>query len=167
MDPGLSRLRSPLVYLSWVFEDLLVFAHFLIAVNRVWAVVFPFSYRIHHNTKMALVLCSTTWIVLNICYIPSAIVSTVITPPVSDGTQQCTLNFAVIGLWSAISQVVLYDLPILLVILAYPIVCYNSFFANRSQLVTPQAVSGQHGRPSQLATVSKGVHASETLRTSH
>ena len=35
-------------YVGYTYQTLIIFAHFLIALNRVWAVTFPFFYRTHH-----------------------------------------------------------------------------------------------------------------------
>lgn len=128
-------------YLAWVFENIIIIAHLLIVLNRVWAVTFPFSYRTRHNTKLALLLCASSWAILNILYIPTAIATTVIVPAAVGNftVQQCTLDTTAIGAWSPVSQLLLHDIPVLIVILSYPLVCYRSFFADRKPRIAPEA----------------------------
>ncbi|GAV01889.1 hypothetical protein RvY_12528 [Ramazzottius varieornatus] len=154
-------------YLAWVFEGNIILGHFLIAVNRVWAVVFPFSYRIHHSTKVAILLCVSVWILLNILYIPTVIATAGITNSTTEGTPQCTLDVTVIGVWSSLSQILIFDVPILSVILAYPLVCYKSFFSDRKQRVAPQAASEANDtrRRTMVRIVgSEGAQQSESQR---
>ncbi|GAV03879.1 hypothetical protein RvY_14248 [Ramazzottius varieornatus] len=133
------RVCSFVNYMSYAYQNLIILGHFLIAFNRVWAVVFPFSYRTHHTTKVAVALCASAWIILNICNIPVAIITTVITPGAINGTLRCDIDPERLGVWDPISQILLFDIPILCVILAYPVVCYKSFFSNRQQKVAPLA----------------------------
>ncbi|GAV01887.1 hypothetical protein RvY_12526 [Ramazzottius varieornatus] len=150
-------------YLGFTFPSLVIFAHFLIAVNRVWAVTFPFSYRTQHTTKLAVTFCTTTWVVVNLCTIPTAILVSVVRPSSDDNlTLDCTIEPAKAGSWSLILEVVLYDVPLLAIILLYPFVCYKSFFSKRRQQIRPHSVNT--GARSRLATNGStawgGVHVS-------
>ncbi|GAU91399.1 hypothetical protein RvY_03657-1 [Ramazzottius varieornatus] len=118
-------------YLGWTILDAIIFSHFLIAVNRLWAVVFPISYRMQYTVKVAIAICATSWMVINVCFIPTVITITYVTNPDDQGRQGCSLNTDPIGVWGPILQIVFYDLPIALVFLLYPVICYKSFFGTR------------------------------------
>ena len=139
-------------YMGYTYQNLIIVAHFLIALNRVWAVVFPFSYRTHHTKKVAVMLCFSAWLVLNICNIPVALTVTVLTLGATNGSLVCDIDTATLGSWNYISQLLMFDTPILFVILAYPVVCHMSFFADRKKRVRANVV-GQ----SQLATIAPTV----------
>ena len=126
------------VYLSYTFQSLINFAHFLRALNRVWAVTFPFSYRTDHTTKFAVVLCISVWLIIHSCQIPTTVLTSVI-KPVSDNASSlhCTIEPAMAEAWSWITEVVLYEVPLVLVLISYPVVCYKSFFGGRGQQITP------------------------------
>ena len=56
-----------------------------------------------------------------------------LTEPDSHGNRRCTLNTDPIGVWGPICQLVLYDLPLVLVVLLYPVIFYKSFVGNRQR----------------------------------
>ncbi|GAV03726.1 hypothetical protein RvY_14114 [Ramazzottius varieornatus] len=126
---------------AFTCENLVIKAHFLIALYRLWAIVFPISYRNHHSTKLAIVLCSTTWLVLNVTNIPVAIVTSVLVPGKINGTLKCDVDTDAMGIWYPITQLFLFDTPICVVLLTYPVVCYKSFFQDRKQRVAPSDMS--------------------------
>ncbi|GAV03735.1 hypothetical protein RvY_14120 [Ramazzottius varieornatus] len=128
-------------YMGYTYQNLIIIAHFLIALNRVWAVVFPFSYRTHHTKKVAIGLCFSVWLALNICNVPVALTVTVLTPGSTNGTVVCDIDTETLGAWNYISQLFMFDTPILCVILAYPVVCYKSFFSDRKTRTRRTAVS--------------------------
>ena len=125
-------------HLGYTYQNLIIIAHFLIAANRIWAVIFPFSYRIHHSTKLAIWLCFAPWVFLYIVNILVVITTTVITPGSIDGTHKCNLDTKVMGIWGPLTEILFFDMPMLIVILAYPVVCYCSFFSHRIVRVVPK-----------------------------
>ena len=68
---GLCLFRQ---YIAWTPNGANNWSHFLIALNRFWAVVFPVSYRHQHKIKLAIGTCLSTWLIINICTVPTVVV---------------------------------------------------------------------------------------------
>ncbi|GAV03690.1 hypothetical protein RvY_14080 [Ramazzottius varieornatus] len=85
-------------HVSFTYQNLVIVAHFLIALNRVWAVLFPFSYRTHHSTKVAILHCVAPWLFLNIVNIPVALVTSYITPGTLNGRLKCNSDPLQLGI---------------------------------------------------------------------
>ena len=62
-------------FLAWIIEAAINWSHFLIAINRFWAVVFPVSYRHHHKVKLATGTCLVTWLVIIVSIVPTIVVT--------------------------------------------------------------------------------------------
>ncbi|GAU97201.1 hypothetical protein RvY_08541 [Ramazzottius varieornatus] len=124
------RLCALRQYISGAFAAIII-SHCLIALNRFWAVTFPTHYRSHHNKKLAIIICLTVWVLLNACFIPTALTMSFLTPPSPKGVQECWLNDTGYPAWLPFLQTVVFDSPILLVILLYPFICWKSFFGKR------------------------------------
>jgi hypothetical protein len=58
------------LYGCYVLEAGISTAHQLIAINRIWAVAHPISYRSHHSVKIAILLCLATWFYVHVVMIP-------------------------------------------------------------------------------------------------
>ena len=139
-------------------ESLIIFAHFLITLNRVWAVTFPFSYRTRHTTKFAIILCGSVATVWHLVYIPVTIGTVVLEPDSATNGYSCKVDTAVpLYLFSVLG---LFIIPAILVILSYPYVCYKSFFSDRRQRIAPQVkpsiAQGHHEMTHHSATVGTG-----------
>ena len=113
-------------YLAWTINAVVNWSHFLIALNRFRAVVFPVSYRHHHEIKLAIGTCLLTWFIINICTVPTVIVITQLTTLDAVGRQDCTIRYGLLREWGIISQVVLYNFPVASVLLVYPVIFYKS-----------------------------------------
>ncbi len=97
-------------------------AHALITVNRLWAVLYPLHYRPHQTRRGAVILCAAMWV--NV----SALKVAVLVPDAlyyrrPEVTFQCGLNRSRQMPLLTVHQIVVYDVPILIMIIAYPIVC--------------------------------------------
>ncbi|GAV06885.1 hypothetical protein RvY_16796-2 [Ramazzottius varieornatus] len=60
-------------YGAWVIAGALCNTHALIALNRLWAVYFPDSYRRKHKKKLAFCECLGMWIYLHVGCLPGII----------------------------------------------------------------------------------------------
>ena len=97
-------------YLSLTAGDLVIFAHSLIAVNRLWAVIFPFSYRTQHTAKVAIILCGFALLLVNASSIPTAIFVAAIKPVFPGSTVlHCEMELANVGVWNYMMRTLLFD----------------------------------------------------------
>ena len=125
-------------YISWIFTDAMCNAHVLIALNRLWAVTFPLSYRRHHKKRFAVIVCVVMWIYLHICLLPGIIMDAMFyrLPMETNG---CNLNTDAMKGWSRTMQILLYDVPEAIVLLVFPVVCYKTLYRFQPRIV-PAAV---------------------------
>ena len=127
LNLGFCLLRG---YQSWLLNAAVNWSHFLIALNRFWAVVFPVSYRHHHNIRLAMVTCLVTWLAIIIAIVPTVTVMMKRAISAAGGERRCGVHLDLLGHWGGISQVVMYNLPVAFVILVYPVIFYKSFFGH-------------------------------------
>ncbi|GAV07411.1 hypothetical protein RvY_17248 [Ramazzottius varieornatus] len=84
LNPGLCCFCLTLFYMGWIgVQNVEV----LIAVNRLWACLFPHHYRLHHTRRLALLLCLAVNIVNGLLLLPF-----VPWPVVSRVLKRCTGN---------------------------------------------------------------------------
>ncbi|OWA50759.1 hypothetical protein BV898_15265 [Hypsibius exemplaris] len=133
------------IYGIWVFQAGMINSHLLITINRIWAVTFPHSYRLRHTGRVALLSVAGMWICLHCALLPGIILDAMYYRLPEDRTG-CMINTNdTLGGWSMAVQIVIYDVPDAIILLAYPIICYQTFVARRARL--------KHMRVSHLSSV--------------
>ncbi|GAV01193.1 RvY_11941-1 [Ramazzottius varieornatus] len=151
-------------FVGYTYETLIIWAHFLIAVNRIWALSFPFSYRTDHSTKVAVLLCGSVWLAMNVVYIPVTLLTASLNPGSFPNTWSCDIDTT--GILFVFTEIGLFVTPMVLVIVSYPYVCYKSFFSKRKQRIFPQSLavaSYAHGQQDfQPSRISGGTVATIT-----
>ncbi|OQV20543.1 hypothetical protein BV898_05587 [Hypsibius exemplaris] len=98
--------------------------HILIAINRIWAVFWPYSYRHSHTKRVALLFCLAGWLEVSAMVLPGFILDILYyrTDPLKNG---CSLNIEAQWMWSAVTQFLLYNMGLQVMWLAYPIIWYK------------------------------------------
>ncbi|OQV25512.1 hypothetical protein BV898_00452 [Hypsibius exemplaris] len=95
--------------------------HLLIAVNRIWAVVHPISYRSIHSVRTACCLCLVMWVYVHVVAAPEFILDALYyRQPVE--TYGCFINMEVLATYDLIAEILFFNLPHLIMVLALPIV---------------------------------------------
>ena len=112
------------LYGTWVMGAAMCNAHMLIALNRLWAITFPHSYRTRHTARFAILTCLAMWIYVHTGLLPGVIMDAMWYRKHLD-TDGCMLNTASQMTWSYTIQAPYYALPYMVVILVYPTVCYK------------------------------------------
>ena len=131
-------------YVGYAYETLIILAHFLIALNRVWAVTFPFCYRTRHSVKFTIVLCSSVFILMHLAYIPVSISTVVVIPGSVMYSYSCDVDTT--NVLYVVSELGLFLTPMILGLSSYPYVCYKSFFSDRKARIAPHTQSvAAHG----------------------
>ncbi|GAV04714.1 hypothetical protein RvY_14949 [Ramazzottius varieornatus] len=156
-------------YTSWVLTGSMCIAHGTIALNRLWAVTFPVSYRRHHKKRFALAVIATLWISLHIIVIPGLVLDALwYRLPME--TNGCNINTDAPQAWLWFAQLVIMDSPVVIVIAVYPIICYKAVQRNRTR-VRPAGEAGtkmtsrRQWAPSTVsASVRSNMEASASVR---
>lgn len=117
-----SRTCDLYQYVVYVVGGGIVQSHVLITLNRVWAVSFPVSYRVRHTKRTALVICFVMWLLINIICVPGLVVESLYYR-LPENRSDCSVNPG--SHWKLTVMIILFDCPILVVILAYPFLCWT------------------------------------------
>jgi hypothetical protein len=85
-------------------------AHLLIGVNRLWAVIFPISYRSHHSVKTAVFLCAGMWLYVHLIAMPIWLMDAVYyRKPVE--IYGCFLNAKAQAIYNKVIQIIIWMPP--------------------------------------------------------
>lgn len=116
---------SVYMYGIWVVSLVQMSSHPLIAINRLWAISFPMSYRRLHNNWFILLLCCGAWLLAHLIALPIVVVDAkYYRLPVETGG--CTLNMEVPSQNAyAIGIECVCCLLELIVVLAFPVTAYR------------------------------------------
>ena len=120
-------------YMSKTFGGLIANSHFLIAVNRLWAIARPISYRNYHRSNSVLrpiVVCVLMWLYVHACSVPMIIIDALQPRSPPEGFH-CSLSALGPRGWTVTNQIVVYDLPMVLAFLIYPYICYRNFMNSK------------------------------------
>ncbi|XP_055334061.1 alpha-2B adrenergic receptor-like [Paramacrobiotus metropolitanus] len=94
-------------------------SHMLMTTNRIWAVTFPHSYRQHHSVRSAALLVIAVWLLVHIVSLPGLIMdATLYRLPIA--TTGCIINTVEMPVWSVMMQLIIFTVPNLCIIVAYP-----------------------------------------------
>lgn len=111
-----------------------MFVHVTIAVNRVWAITFPVSYRRIHSKKVAVLMCVVAYAYVNLILLPDLIPKALRLKPLLD-LYTCMAQLKSNGIQLFGIQAV----AILIVLFAYPYIAYKKWQIrrNKQNLVGP------------------------------
>ena len=113
------------IYGMYLLNASLGHGHLLITLNRLWAVTFPLSYRSVHRQSLAIKLCLAKWAYLHVVVLPGLFLDALYhRQPVEKFG--CSFNVTDEGQfnWGVVVQIVMYDLPIVLIAICYIITAY-------------------------------------------
>ncbi|GAV06884.1 hypothetical protein RvY_16796-1 [Ramazzottius varieornatus] len=148
-------------YGAWVIAGALCNTHALIALNRLWAVYFPDSYRRKHKKKLAFCECLGMWIYLHVGCLPGIILDHLwYRPPVEIKGCNFVTDAPASWLWTV--QLVYFDFPILLVLGVYPLVCWKVI--KRVGLAVNPINNGHSGAPApHVSGLPAGFNAAQSF----
>ncbi|OQV25513.1 hypothetical protein BV898_00453 [Hypsibius exemplaris] len=149
---------SAYLYVICVVEAGIYHSHLLIGMNRIWAVVHPMSYRSIHSARTACLICLSMWIYIHLVAAPEMILDTLYyrQPVASYG---CFINVGVLGTYDFLAEILFFNLPHLVIVLAWPIVYVAKVRRERKHLllIRKNAVEPVH-------TPGSGIPNSRTVR---
>ena len=106
------------------FSPVIAHSHFLIAVNRLWAVVAPISYRNYHRPDSILrpsLICLFIWVYVELFVLPTVIIDAQ-TPAYSSEKVHCTAKSRGPDWYVVTGMFLIYDVPLVLCLLTYPVI---------------------------------------------
>ncbi|XP_055337920.1 substance-P receptor-like [Paramacrobiotus metropolitanus] len=133
------------LYHSWVFVGVQLHMHFLITINRLWALTFPLSYRNRHSSAIAWLLSAGI-----VAYVH-------MTPEFG-----CYLDTAKQGLYAAVVNQLAFTLPAVVVVASYPYILYKYLRRRRTNnmrvtaATSPRQQTGDNVHPFLILTLLTG-----------
>ncbi|XP_055349559.1 uncharacterized protein LOC129596347 [Paramacrobiotus metropolitanus] len=107
-------------YVSWVITGIPLNLHVLIAVNRVWAIAFPYSYKNRHSNWLAIALTFVVVAYVHIICLPGVIMNALYyrLPFETDGCQVNTDPGPMMA-WDQLVMLLIYEFPIVFMAVAW------------------------------------------------
>lgn len=105
-----------------IFSSAARFAHVLISFNRLWAVTFPLSFKLHHTVRMSVFIVLVTWMLLLAVHLPVTIPGRMWA---SVDDKLCLINTSFQYTTAVAEETVAFTLPEILVVLSYPVIAYK------------------------------------------
>jgi 7 transmembrane receptor (rhodopsin family) len=132
------------LYACTILEGIIPNAHQLIAINRIWAVVHPISYRSHHSVRTATILCVGMSVFVHLVVGPILLADTLYYRlPIE--TNGCLFNAVAQPVSNVASSLLIFDWPEVLILLAFPIIYFTRKLrqkaAKRANIVAPSNMS--------------------------
>ncbi|XP_055351788.1 type-1 angiotensin II receptor B-like [Paramacrobiotus metropolitanus] len=138
MFPGHLTFTPCIVYsyVNWMLFAILTNAHLLITLNRVWAVVHPFSYhRLQHSLRLAVGSCAVTWLFVHVCAGPLFIYRIYRLNEhdtcLIDMTDYSPAQSIPVQIWETAVFAVLFVVPIVSIVALYPWIAWKRKQAKR------------------------------------
>lgn len=103
-------------------------SHALIAINRIWAMTFPISYKVHHTKSVAVMICVGMWAYVHLLALPTVITDHLYYRLPVEITG-CALNGNRQWKYSIALQFLVYNAAEIIVVACYPYI----LFKRRSQ----------------------------------
>lgn len=131
------------IYSAWAMVGFCLNMHLLICLNRLWAVTFSNSYRIHHNSRLALSFVVALIIYVNLWTLPGFCIFT--QRYLSEEVflkRGCSLQGAPdLATWLQCVVTAMYLAPNVLIVVIYPVIYYKvlarQYLRKPRGLVTP------------------------------
>ncbi|OQV16603.1 hypothetical protein BV898_09273 [Hypsibius exemplaris] len=112
------RLCSYYIIVGWFFQPVIFNSHQLIAINRIWAVTRPISYRRIHSIRTATCLCLGVWAYVMVGLAPGLLQDAMYYRQPADGPGGCQLNTPGQLAWAVAVQIIYYIWPQVMMIVA-------------------------------------------------
>ncbi|XP_055349548.1 melanopsin-A-like [Paramacrobiotus metropolitanus] len=148
-----SRWCLVLIYSDWVSSAVVLHSHFLITTNRIWAIVLPISYRNVHNRKVAVGICAVMWLYCHVWLLP-LFIRDFLYYGNFDSDRWCIINVNEQLVYSQVIQVVVFLLPYVAILIAYPFLYYRRRMQMRSVMHNQKSIpsSEEHSNKTPAST---------------
>ncbi|OWA50869.1 hypothetical protein BV898_15372 [Hypsibius exemplaris] len=116
---------SVYLYCQNVLTTVMVNIHAIMAANRMWAILFPVSYRSHHSRKLALITCLVAWVYVHIVEGGFVVIAILDMYYLQTDLKKfgCKIrpSQAVLD-WATVSDLLVFAIPVVFVIVSFPVV---------------------------------------------
>ncbi|OQV12422.1 hypothetical protein BV898_13298 [Hypsibius exemplaris] len=139
---------SYILYLFWVESSAIYYNHAVIAVSRMWAIIHPVSYRNLLTNRFTICLCVCAWAFPHAVFLPFWALDTLkYRPSVKQNGYHCYVNDQAQYTYALVGPLLLYELPILVQILVFPVVFFTNKARQMKCTVAPAPISGEGPSP--------------------
>ncbi|GAV01023.1 hypothetical protein RvY_11799 [Ramazzottius varieornatus] len=149
------------------FRPVIVHTHLLVALNRLWALAAPVSYRNYHRSDSLLrpsLICLSIWLYVELFILPGIVIDA-LSPPSLYETVHCSANSCGPNWYLNTGLFLIYDAPLVLFLLIYPVIFAIIFSTSR---LRPGHVSSIQHPTNQTENTATHDGDNHTLRpTSH
>ncbi|XP_055346136.1 uncharacterized protein LOC129593716 [Paramacrobiotus metropolitanus] len=115
---------SVYLYANYTLQAMACNAHMLITINRLWAIIFPISYKSNQKVSVFVAICAAEWIYVHVVVFPGFFIDMLYYRKDLYETG-CGLNSEAQQAWSAASMILLLDVPLSIIVGAYPFILYK------------------------------------------
>ncbi|OWA52102.1 hypothetical protein BV898_16564 [Hypsibius exemplaris] len=148
--PYSALLCSAFTVSQQIFSSGLRYAHFLVTVNRVWAVTYPLRYRTVHTKRVASRIIAVTWVFIVGLNAPPSVLGRW-----SKGSnsvdRECHNDYRGYLIELALAtEIVGFDIPVVMIVLCYPFVLYK---LHQIRWKRPNTVLPHHHHPLPMVSV--------------
>ncbi|XP_055355483.1 mu-type opioid receptor-like [Paramacrobiotus metropolitanus] len=129
------------MYSDWVSTAVTLHAHFLVTVNRIWALFAPVSYKNHHSKRFAKLTCLFQWIYAHLLPGPLLILDGLFYHRTLEASLGCVPHIMGTQLvYAQVLEVLVYVLPVIVIVVCYPFLCWkrNKYRVRQLQLAVNQ-----------------------------
>ncbi|OQV12711.1 hypothetical protein BV898_13032 [Hypsibius exemplaris] len=113
--------------------------HLLIAVNRIWAVLHPLSYRSVHSVRIAVLTCLGMWVYVNLAAGPELILDALFYRAAVE-TNGCYFNTVALHTYDTVAQLLFFHFPHLVMLIALAIVTRAKWKKHRARRIRNNVV---------------------------
>lgn len=134
------RLCDMYIYSNYILSAGTMTSHVLIALNRLWAMTYPLSYKNNHTRKTAVFICAGMWTYIHVLLLPPIIMDSLyFRLPLE--TSGCGINLQAQSTCMTIMQLLVSDGPEVFILVSYPFILYKarSYRRIRLPLMTAQS----------------------------
>ncbi|XP_055352479.1 5-hydroxytryptamine receptor 1D-like [Paramacrobiotus metropolitanus] len=119
-----SVICSVYLYSNYTLQAATCNAHMLITLNRLWAILFPHSYKSSQKISVFAAVCLGKWIYLHIVMMPGFIAD-ILYYRQNVSSNGCFFDIAAQPTWNLIMIVLLFVTPLVVMVVSYPFIYYK------------------------------------------
>ncbi|XP_055349771.1 uncharacterized protein LOC129596497 [Paramacrobiotus metropolitanus] len=121
------------MYLNYAFAPVAMHMHVLITLNRLWATTFPLSYKQVYSKKVAASLCVLMAVYVQLLCLPLVVLD-FLYYHLPEREYGCIVNTEAQVVYSAVVAIVSTDVPVVVVLGAYPLLWYKEKQRRKTRL---------------------------------
>ncbi|XP_055340347.1 chemerin-like receptor 1 [Paramacrobiotus metropolitanus] len=113
------------LFTSYLAMAGMINSHLIISFNRLWAVIFPHHYKIHHSKVMAVAICGVMWIYIFATVMPQLIRDSLYFREAYTVHGRCKLNNDAQPVLYLATLLIVYIIPEVVILLTFPVIWHK------------------------------------------